>query len=331
MRMYVRFGLLLAVVLALLVLLPSPEGAFGTPTGVPDSMAGLGDSMTQAMDADGIPAHFGDQPWYSWSTGDSSAVQSHYYRIRHQWSPISGHNYNYAVSGAKMIDLNGQAQTAVSQHSDLEYVTILMGANDVCMGSVGTMTPVDTFHDQFVQAMDTLTTGLSNARIFVASIPDIYQLWVILHDNPSAVDFWNTWWICHSLLANPTSMEQADVDRRAAVQQRNIDYNTVLSEVCALYPQCRFDNNAVFDGGVEVSQVSTYDYFHPSITGQANIASVTWDATYDFPLPVGGVAELPDASDSSASDYVLVAVLAGTALVALTAGGWYARRRRWLR
>ena len=326
MRMGVKFGLLLAVVLALLVLLPSPEGAFGIPTGIPDSIAGLGDSITRAMDADGNPAHYGDQPQYSWTTGDSSAVESHYYRIRHSWSPITGHNYNDAVSGAKMIALNGQAQTAVSQA--VEYVTILMGANDVCTATEGTMTTVDAYRTQFHQAMDTLTTNLPNARIFVASIPDIYQLWVILHDNPTAVAVWNAGSICQSLLANPTSEAQADVDRRARVRQRNIDFNTVLSEVCALHPKCRFDNNAVFDGGIEVSQVSTFDYFHPSITGQANIASVTWDATFDFPLPVGGVAELPDASDSSAPDYVLVAVLAGVALVTLGAGGWYARRRR---
>jgi len=47
---------------------------------------------------------------------------------------------------------------------------------------------------------------------------------------------------------------------------------------------------------------------------------------YD-PLPVGGIAEVPDVSDSSHPDYVVVAVLAGAALVAFTAGGWYARRR----
>jgi len=312
--------------LALLVLLPSPEGAFGIATGVPDSMAALGDSMTQAMNADGIT--FGDQPQYSWSTGTSSAVESHYYRIRRQYTPISGHNYNYAVSGAKMTALNGQAQSAVTAHPEVEYVTILMGANDVCTYSEETMTSVETFRSQFVQAMDTLTAATEDRYIFVASIPDIYQLWYVLHENPAAVTVWNTYSICHSLLANPTSHDQADEDRRLRVQQRNIDFNTVLSEECALYPECRFDNNAVFDGGVQASQVSTMDYFHPSITGQANIASVTWDATYDFPLPVGGVAELPNASDSSRPDYVLVAVLAGAALLVLTAGGWYARRRR---
>ena len=45
--------------------------------------------------------------------------------------------------------------------------------------------------------------------------------------------------------------------------------------------------------------------------------------------PVGGIAELLDVSDSSAPNYIALAGLAAAALVALGAGGWYARRR-WL-
>jgi len=46
--------------------------------------------------------------------------------------------------------------------------------------------------------------------------------------------------------------------------------------------------------------------------------------------PVGGIAELLDVSDSSAPNYIALAGLAAAALVALGAGGWYARRR-WVR
>lgn len=273
---YLRFALL--GLLALAVLLPSPKPVSGTTTGYPDSMASLGDSITRAANPE--PSLLGDQPQYSWSTGDNSAVESHYYRILLQNSLISGNNYNDAVSGARMIHLNGQAQTAVSQ--GVEYVTILMGANDVCTSSEATMTPVGTFRSQFQQAMDTLTLGLPDARIFVASIPDIYRLWFILKDNPSAVFTWNTFSICQSLLANPTSTAQADVERRDLVRQRNIDFNTQLAEVCALYTNCRFDNNVGFDAQFEPIHVSTLDYFHPSIAGQTLAASVSWEATFDF-------------------------------------------------
>jgi hypothetical protein len=46
--------------------------------------------------------------------------------------------------------------------------------------------------------------------------------------------------------------------------------------------------------------------------------------------PVGGLAELPDVADSAGRNYVAIAGLAAAALVALSAGTWYARRR-WVR
>jgi hypothetical protein len=45
---------------------------------------------------------------------------------------------------------------------------------------------------------------------------------------------------------------------------------------------------------------------------------------------IGGVAELPEASDPSGLNYIALAALAAAVLVALSAGAWYARRR-WVR
>jgi hypothetical protein len=53
------------------------------------------------------------------------------------------------------------------------------------------------------------------------------------------------------------------------------------------------------------------------------------DTIGDACEPVGGIAQLPDVSDSSARNYIPLAALAAAALLALTAGAWYARRR-WL-
>ena len=325
---YLRFLLLGLVVMAALgvvvaLSLPSPKGASGTTAGYPDSMASLGDSFTRAMNPG--PSLSGDQPQYSWSTGDDSAIQSHYYRILQQNSGIVGNNFNDAVSGARMVALNGQAQSAVSQ--GVEYVTILMGSNDVCTPSEATMTAVGTFRSQFQQAMNTLTTGLPNARIFVVSIPDIYILWFILKDNPSAVSVWSSSSICQSLLANPTSTAQADVDRRDRVRQRNIDFNSVLAQECAQYTQCRFDNNAGFNTQFQPIHVSTLDYFHPSLVGQALAASVTWAATYDFSAQT---PDPPDVSGSWAAVYSTSALVhAGDCMgtlvqtgTALSGGGW---------
>ena len=252
--------------------------AAGYTNGTPDSIASLGNSITRAFNVDN--SHLFDNPQYSWSTGSDASVQSHYFRILQSNPNVNLKNFNYAVSGAKMTQLNGQAANVNATPGGVEYVTIEMGGNDVCTTSEATMTEVATYRAQFQSAMDTLTIGFPIRRIFVASVPDVFHLWEILHTNTSAVGFWNAANICQSMLANPTSMMQADVDRRARVRQRNIDFNTQLAEVCALYPQCAFDNNAVFNSQFTVSDVSTVDFFHPSLTGQANLAAGTW-AVYD--------------------------------------------------
>ena len=61
-----------------------------------------------------------------------------------------------------------------------------------------------------------------------------------------------------------------------------IEYNAQLREVCAQYVHCRFDGGVVFDTAFVRSDVTTRDYFHPSTSGQAKLAAVTWGATFDF-------------------------------------------------
>ena len=70
-------------------------------------------------------------------------------------------------------------------------------------------------------------------HVYVVSIPDAYQLWSLFKSNWWARFIWSAGGICQSLLANPTSTQQVDVQRREEVRQRNIDYNTQLAQVCA--------------------------------------------------------------------------------------------------
>jgi lysophospholipase L1-like esterase len=266
-------GLLAAAVA--LVVVPAASAAY------PNSMASTGDSITRAYNTGWLP--FADWPSNSWSTGSSSTVNSHYRRILTANPAIFGRNHNDAQTGANMADLDGQVARAVSQ--GVEYVTILMGANDVCASTEAGMTPVGTFRAQFDQSMETLTNGLPMARVFVASIPDVHRLWEIYRTSFTAQLVWTGAGICQSMLANPGSNAPADVARRERVRQRNIDYNTQLAEVCALYVQCRFDGNVVFSTAFVRSDVSSRDYFHPSVAGQAKLSAATWSATFDFAAP----------------------------------------------
>jgi lysophospholipase L1-like esterase len=266
-------SLILGVLLA--AALSMPAAAADPP--LPDSMAAVGDSISQATSSAGSLG--ADAPQNAWSTGTSGTVNSHYLRLVAAGAPISGQNHNRSVSGAKMGDLAGQMQTVVSLAPD--YVTVLMGGNDLCTDTVSQMTDTQVFRDQFAAAMSTLTVGSPTTSVYVVSIPNVHQLWNLFKGNWWARLVWSSAGICQSLLANPTSTQQADVDRRESVRQRNIAYNAALAEVCAQYANCRFDGNAVFNTTFTTGDVSG-DYFHPSVAGQAKLAAVSWAAGFTW-------------------------------------------------
>ncbi len=254
--------------------LPLPASAGTTPP-LPATMAAVGDSITQAASSGGSLGT--DYPQNSWATGTNTTVDSQYLRLLAIDPAISGRAYNDSVSGARMADLNGQMAAAAAQKPD--YLTVLIGGNDLCTDTVAQMTPVSTFHDEFVAAMNTLMAGSPTTHVYVVSIPNIYQLWQLFHNNWWARVVWSLGNICQSLLANPTSTNATDVARRAAVAERNVDYDTQLQNVCAAYASCLFDADAVYNVAFTSSDVSG-DYFHPSISGQAKLASVSWGAGY---------------------------------------------------
>jgi hypothetical protein len=71
-----------------------------------------------------------------------------------------------------------------------------------------------------------------------------------------------------------------DDTTRAAVQARELEYNAALDAVCDLHPRCRWDENATYNTVFSTSDVSTVDYFHPSVAGQRKLAAVSWGASY---------------------------------------------------
>jgi len=123
-------------------------------------MSSVGDSITRAFNACGWCL---DCTSRSWSTGDYANVNSHYLRIKAKNSLITGKNYNDSKSGAKMIDLNGQVTTAGNR--GIQYVTILMGANDACTSSESTMTSVATYRSQLDTALATLKAEVQHLSL----------------------------------------------------------------------------------------------------------------------------------------------------------------------
>jgi hypothetical protein len=244
----------------------------------PDAMASTGDSITRAFNSSVVP--WIEAPWNSWSTGGNPTVSSHYTRILAANPQIFLHNWNDARSGAKMAELPRQVGLVNLQHVD--YVTILMGANDACASSEAAMTPVSEFRGEYETALAELATGSPQAHAYVVSIPDVYRLWQLFHENAEARLKWRLTGFCKSMLARPASTAPEDMARRQRVRERIVAYNQVLADGCAAYVNCLFDGDAVFDYPFARKDVSRHDFFHPSREGQRVLAEITWQAGYDF-------------------------------------------------
>jgi lysophospholipase L1-like esterase len=254
-----------------LVVIPGPA-ASAQSVPLPDSIAATGDSITQAFDVNWSGV-LQSTPADSWSTGTSSSVDSEYQRILAANPAISGNEYNDSVVGATMADLDGQVKTAAAQ--GVQYLTVEMGANDLCTSSVSSMTPTATFQSEFQQALTDFTNADPDAHIFVASIPNIYQLWEDENSDLIAQLEWNVFGICSDMLSASATSAQ----RQQIVSQEQAD-NQVLGSVCEQFSQCLFDNDAVYNFKFTSSDVSDVDYFHPSVAGQAALASIAWSAGY---------------------------------------------------
>jgi lysophospholipase L1-like esterase len=246
-------------------------------SGLPASMAALGDSITAAVSSCFTIVACS---YNSWSTGTASKVNSQYQRIKNGNSAIAGHQRNFAVPGARVGDLAGQASRAVK--AKVDYVTILIGGNDACRPKVEDMTEPSTFRSELDQALGVLKRGLPKARVLVVSIPDVYRVWQVGHTDAGAVRDWSRG-VCPSMLAHPTSTADVDNKRRAAVRSRVDAFDRQLAAACSAYGRrCRYDEGAVHRVKFTLAQLSETDSFHPNVEGQKKLASVTYPGRFTW-------------------------------------------------
>jgi len=230
-------------------------------------MAALGDSITVASASCGYQAVCAEN---SWATGTDSAVHSHRQRLE-QAEGFAVTGYDDAVPGAHAADLATQVQQALTQKPD--YVTVLVGANDLCATATAAMTATATYQQAVTSAVETLQAALPRVRIYLASVPDPTKLYALLRHDPRAGQVWAYTGACQSVLGTPGVAGDAD---RAQVHARGVAYNDALGQVCLHHQRVYCDGQVVFQMKPTVEDVSSLDYFHPSRQGQRAIADATW-------------------------------------------------------
>jgi lysophospholipase L1-like esterase len=172
-----------------------------------------------------------------------------------------------------MADLPGQMAQAAAHSPGL--VTVMAGANDACRDSVSAMTPVAGFRADFEEALRTLRKEAPKTQVYVASVPNLKRLWAEGRTNPLGKEVWKLG-ICPSMLSDADDLTKGAGLRRDQVQQRVVEYNKVLKDVCAQDHHCRFDGGAVYAYDFDTDQLSHWDWFHPSKDGQARLAAIAY-------------------------------------------------------
>ena len=235
-------------------------------------MAAIGDSITLGVGAD--PTSYGVAPQYSWATGDASEgiVKSHYARLLELTPEIAGNHHNLARGGARMRGGPRQARRAAKLGVD--YVTVFLGANDICRQNETLMTSLEDFEAQFAETLSILDERLPQAHVYVLSIPNLHDLWVTLRDNPAVSEMWRLANTCPALLAT-TNTEAT----RRTVRDRLLAFNDILATTSSRFERCRFDEDVVFEHAYTVEHLSA-DFFHPSHVGQSQLAETTWRNGY---------------------------------------------------
>ncbi|MFD4372153.1 SGNH/GDSL hydrolase family protein [Streptomyces sp. NPDC058486] len=235
----------------------------------PASVAAVGDSITRAFDACALLA---DCPEASWATGTDPAVNSLALRLLGP-GRVAGNSWNLARSGARVAALPEQMARAAEKRPGL--VTVMIGANDACRPTPAGMTPVAEFRRSFEESLERLREDAPKARVYVASVPDLRQLWDTGRASPAVRRVWELG-VCGAMLADPEDLGAAAERRRTAVRDRVVAYNRALAEVCAADALCRYDGGAVFGVRFDESLLSTWDWFHPSRAGQARLAELAY-------------------------------------------------------
>ena len=231
----------------------------------PYIVGALGDSMTRGFDSGAVL----DQPEHSWSTGYDGIVRSHSARLTQMFGDVI--SYNVAVSGAKSWALPYQT-VALLARARPDYVTILIGANDLCAWPDDDTTGRGKLENGVRRSVEMLVAANPAVKILVVPVPDMLQLREVGAANGCQLR-WNITRFCPRLLGRSVTTQDL-----GSFASRLSDANESLADVAAAFPaNVRFAAD-VARSVFSFDDVSKIDCFHPSVTGQDYLAEVTWRA-----------------------------------------------------
>jgi lysophospholipase L1-like esterase len=255
---------------------------------LPSLLAAIGDSYTQAWSVS--PSYAGhDNTQFSWvlGTAGNDGVSSLLERFRALGA--SPAVVDAATSGRTMSDALRQANLVVAAANRLgsgktAYVTFELGTNDLC-ALPQPLTDPAVFQTQLHAAMAALTAGLpAGSRILMLPVPDFAHFHAITQADPAAKAYLAlpaNRDLCPPYLGLDATVSTATADSYLA------RYDASLKAACQavnakagargrLY--CSYNQALLADSNFTIGDLSLWDRFHPSISGQAKMAADAWAA-----------------------------------------------------
>lgn len=283
------------------------------PVPLPSLLGAIGDSYSQAWSTS--TANHGDHPEFSWVVGTNAndGVLSLLERFRALGA--SPQVVDAATSGTQMKDAARQANMVAAAAKRLQpgqtaYVTFELGTNDLC-ASPDPLTGQATFQAQLGDALAILRAGLpAGSRILMLAVPNMPHFYDITQANATAQAILARTpiqWGCPPYLGN-SNFIPFDVANSHLSQ-----YDAALQSACAGIESgdggtgrlhCTYNADLLAESDFVIGDLSTYDYFHPSLSGQAKMATSAWAADVWGRTPLGaGMPPIAGAASGTGSPW----------------------------
>ena len=227
----------------------------------------LGDSISVAYNADAS----GNNDSHSWSTGDLELASgaSHLMRIRGLYPQLVVKANNVAVVGARSADLKSQVDRLLQAVSRPDYVTLMIGANDLTSWlSDYSDSNVLNFVSDVKSAISRLVAANPRIMILLVGVPDQSRVVTLLAKQRFGAQMAS---ILENLMQRP--------DLNVMLNAYKVRWNTVnraLNELAATHSAHVRYSGAATTAVFSDEHLSKHDFYHPSILGQRLLAEVTW-------------------------------------------------------
>jgi hypothetical protein len=210
----------------------------------------------------------------SWATGTNPDVDSVYDRILAKNPAVKDHAANFAIDGSDVVSLLDQEKQAAAVTPTPELVIIQSIDNDIkCDGS--DPQNYGPYRRKLTAVMDSLTQDLPNADVFFVS------QWGSVKEYDRVARSIDPSHITGTGPCDPIDLttRRFDPTHEAYLQHLVDHYWGIVTGVCAKYPACRTDQDAMQKMKLVKADLAS-DLNHLSVAGHAKMAALAWQALY---------------------------------------------------